>query len=324
MKRTNLSLGVFSAFAMLLMILDSKTALSGAQEGLALCLRTVIPSLFPFFVLSRMFMGALMGSELSFLRPLMHFCGIPAGGEALVLTGFLGGYPVGASAVADAYGRGEITPAQACRLLTFCSNAGPAFIFGMASALFPSAWMPWALWVVHIVSALLVSRIFPTHERGRITRKTVSTPTVSDAVAGSVRTMGIVCGWVVLFRIVIAFFSRWLSAFFPEKLLVLLYGFLELSNGCCALTAIESIPHRFLLCSAMLGFGGLCVLAQTASVTRGLGVRWYLLGKILQMMLSICLSSLLFFPNALLFLPIGVLGFVFFRKSSRFSVFAGV
>lgn len=324
MKRANLPLGVFSAFAMLLMILDSKTALLGAQEGLALCLRTVIPSLFPFFVLSRILTGALMGAELSFLRPLTRFCGIPVGGEALLLTGFLGGYPVGASALADAYGRGELTQAQACRLLTFCNNAGPAFVFGMASALFPSAWMPWMLWSIHIVSALIVSRLFPTLERGSITRRTENAPTLSGAVAGSVRTLGLVCGWVVLFRIVIAFFSRWFSAFFNENFLVLLYGMLELSNGCCTLTTVESIPLRFLFCSAMLGFGGLCVLAQTASVTKELGIRWYLLGKLLQMAISIYLSCLLFFPSMLLLLPVGLFCIVFSRKSSRFSARAGV
>ena len=43
---------VLPCAAMLALILDSKTALLGAQSGLDLCVRTVIPSLFPFFVIS--------------------------------------------------------------------------------------------------------------------------------------------------------------------------------------------------------------------------------------------------------------------------------
>ncbi len=324
MKRKHIPLGVFSAFAMLLMILDSKTALSGAQEGLSLCIRTVIPSLFPFFVLSSILTRSLMGTELTVLRPLSTFCRIPRGGEALILTGLLGGYPVGASAVADAYKNGQLSRAQANRMLAFCNNAGPAFLFGMASALFPSAWMPWALWAIHIVSALLVSRIFPAHHMSPIQLDVKKDATLSGAVITSVRTMATVCGWVILFRVVIAFFSRWFGAFLPKDALVLLSGFLELSNGCCALAEIGNISQRFIFCSAMLGFGGLCVYAQTSSVTNGLDLRWYLIGKLLQTGLSIALSSLLFYQNGWLTIALLLLIFVFFRKRSRFPAKAGV
>ena len=44
--------GIFSALGFLMLILDSKTAISGAADGVELCLRTVIPALFPFFVVS--------------------------------------------------------------------------------------------------------------------------------------------------------------------------------------------------------------------------------------------------------------------------------
>jgi hypothetical protein len=35
-----------------MLILDGSTALAGAREGVQMCLYTVIPALFPFFVLS--------------------------------------------------------------------------------------------------------------------------------------------------------------------------------------------------------------------------------------------------------------------------------
>ena len=40
------------SLGMLALILDGRTAIEGARQGIGLCLRTVIPSLFPFFVLS--------------------------------------------------------------------------------------------------------------------------------------------------------------------------------------------------------------------------------------------------------------------------------
>ena len=44
--------GIAAACAMLVMILDTRTAVISARDGVLLCLNTVIPSLFPFIVLS--------------------------------------------------------------------------------------------------------------------------------------------------------------------------------------------------------------------------------------------------------------------------------
>ena len=38
-----------ATFCLLILILNVDTAVKGAQEGLELCIQTIIPSLFPFF-----------------------------------------------------------------------------------------------------------------------------------------------------------------------------------------------------------------------------------------------------------------------------------
>ena len=76
MKNRNLYQGFAAGIGMLLLIFDSKTALEGARAGIDLCIRTVIPSLFPFFVLSMVLTGALMGTSLLWLRPIGALCGV--------------------------------------------------------------------------------------------------------------------------------------------------------------------------------------------------------------------------------------------------------
>ena len=49
---------------------------------------------------------------------------------------------------------------------------------------------------------------------------------------------------------------------------------------------------RFMLASVTLAFGGLCVVMQTYSVTGELGVGSYLKGKVLQVLFSAIISSL--------------------------------
>lgn len=282
MKNKRIRSGVGACIGMLLLILDGKTALEGARSGVDLCLKTVVPSLFPFFLLSILLTSACMGSALRIFRPMGKLMGIPKGAESILIAGFLGGYPVGAQSIACAFRSGQLTREDAQRMLGFCSNAGPAFLFGMVACLFPRRWMAWALWIIHIAGAVLTALVLPGKSPQETALTPGSLPSLSNALISAIRVMSAVCGWVVLFRVVIAFLNRWVLWILPVPARVAVTGLLELSNGCFELTAISEISLRFLLCSGMLAFGGVCVTMQTVSVTEGLSIRFYILGKLLQ------------------------------------------
>ncbi len=290
-RRTRLWTAAFSAAMLLALIVDARTALNGAREGIALCLQTVIASLFPFFVLSTLLIGALSGVNVPILRPIGKICGIPRGSEAILLTGFLGGYPVGAQAVCQAYRSGCISRQDAQRMLGFCSNAGPAFLFGMVAPQFPSLSCAWVLWGIHILSALIVAAALPQKSDRRVSLPRERPLTLSQSLERAVKTTALVCGWVVLFRILIAFLQRWVLWLLPQPLHIIVVGLLELSNGCCSLSALQGMGARFLASACFLSFGGLCVTMQTASVTAPLGLGIYLPCKGMQSKLSILLAS---------------------------------
>ena len=300
--------GIGASIGMLVLILDGKTALEGARQGIELCLRTVIPSLFPFFLLSVLLTSSLVGSSLPVLRPLGKLCGIPKGAESILVSGFLGGYPVGAQAIASACHAGQVQKKDAERMLAFCNDAGPAFLFGMVSSMFPYRWMAWVLWGIHIVSAVLVSLLIPGNSAKTVGTSSAKQATLSAALRSAITVMATVCGWVVLFRVVIAFLSRWVLWLLPTAAQVAITGLLELSNGCCELTAISDIDLRFILCSGILAFGGVCVTMQTVSVTNGLSLRYYFTGKLLQTVFSLVLSAAVVYD---VWLPCCLMIFVF-------------
>ena len=279
-----------SALALLVLILDSKTALSGAAAGLSLCLKTVIPSLFPFLFLCRILMQSLWGSTFPAAASVCRTLGIPAGGESLLIPALLGGYPVGAQAVADAFQEGRLTRQEAEHLLTFCSNAGPAFLFGMAGILFSGQTSLWALWCIQMLSSFLVGLWGkkPVQIRTIIPARSLN---LTEILKQTLKTMALICGWILLMRILIQFLQRWFFWYFPAPLQIILTGILELSNGCCDLSLIPTESARFLICSGFLSFGGICVLLQTASVLGELSLIPYLLGKIIQTMVSLMLSA---------------------------------
>lgn len=283
--------GICASIGILILILDGNTALIGAQAGIDLCIKTVIPSLFPFILLSILLTGYVSGATLPFLKPLGRICGIPNGAEAVLLVGFFGGYPTGAQAVSSAYLSGQIHKSDADRMLSFCNNAGPAFLFGMISSMFPEKRAIFFLWGIHIISAILTAALLPVPDsqfsKSSVPKKT----TMVQAMRTAVNVMATICGWVILFRVIIAFLDRWFLWMLPVVLQVVITGFLELSNGCCELSRIVDPQLRFLICSGILSMGGLCVTLQTSSVTQGLSMNTYLKGKAFQTVFSLLIST---------------------------------
>lgn len=290
-RRSNHLTSIAAAVGIALLILDSKTALVGAKEGVEMCIQTVIPSLFPFFLLSILLTTSLMGRQLKVLRPICRLCRIPEGGESILIAGFLGGYPVGAQCVSQAFEEGQLSSNDAKRLLGFCNNCGPAFLFGMASAVFGQWWIPWLLWLIQIVSAIAIGILIPGSPTP-CTASMLQSVSPVEALNRAVRIMAGVCGWVIMFRILISFSQRWFLWYLPTEYQVMFSGLLELSNGCIALYDIDNLSLRFILCSGFLAFGGLCVTMQTLSVTSlRLDKGLYFPGKVLQCCFSIALAS---------------------------------
>lgn len=293
MNKQNRYIATGAALGMLMLIFDGKTALTGAADGIQLCINTLIPSLFPFFVLSTLLIDALTGQALPFLRPVVAAFKIPKGAESLLAIGLLGGYPVGAQNIALLHNRGELTGAQAARLIVFCNNAGPAFIFGVLGAIFPGRTTAWLLWLVHILSALLVGLLLPGTLPERSVSQNPQKVRVTDALSRGIKVMSFVCGWVVLARMLLTLMENWLLWMLPLPMQVILTGILELSNGCVRLAELNCEGLQFLIAAAFLSLGGVCITLQTATVTQNISMKLYFPGKILQCCISIILSGLM-------------------------------
>lgn len=289
-----------ASVGMLALILDSKTALNAAQSAIDMCIKIVIPSLFPFFVLSDLLTSSAARESFPHFRPIGKLLDIPKGAESLLITGFLGGYPTGAKCVAQAYQDGQLSKGAAEHMLPLCSNAGPAFIFGIAGTLFPETWMIWAVWGIQILSTFTVGLLLPIVSTKNKSSAPTSWRNLSQSISSALHACAMVCGWIILFRIITLFAKRWFLFFLPEWSDILVTGVLELANGCLALGNIPSIELRFVLCSTFLSFGGVCVILQTVSVTKGLSIRWYLVGKLIQAGISLVMALTVILKNVLL------------------------
>lgn len=280
-----------AAAAMLVLILDSRSAAQAAAEAVEISIRTVIPNLFPFFLLSGYLTSSLRRSKFPEAIDRIFRCDAACG--AVITAGLLGGYPLGAKLAAAELENGTISKKQGDRLLSFCSQAGPSFLFGMVAGQFPSAKFGWMLWLIQIVSSISVAWALPKISEPN-SRPATAHKQENDPMFPALRAMGSVCGWVIVWNVILHFLDRWFLWMLPGWSRILITGLLELTSGCLRLCSVEPLFLRFLLAVIMLNFGGLCILMQTASLTRGLELKNYILGKFIQTLFAVAYTGLLF------------------------------
>lgn len=294
MKQVNRTLTCMVTFLMVAaLILDSKTAVTGAQNGLTLCFRTLIPSLFPLIFFTSLLRPQLTSQKDKYGRFLCRLFRIPSGSQSLLLTGLLGGYPVGAHSIGQAHQEGQLSDRTAGRMLVFCNASGPAFIFGVGCSLFQNPWVPWVLWFIHILSCMLTAQLLCPRNCEIGGCQTPSSVSIPEALRRSIRSMAEICGWVILLRVLINILDKWCFWFLSEVPRTICIGMLELSNGCLSLEGIQSQGLCFVLYAAFIGFGGFCVALQTFSAARTVRKDVYFPGKLLQCSISILLAGLL-------------------------------
>ena len=113
-----------------------EAAATGMRRGLSLCAERLVPTLFPFLVLSgtvaRTGLCDRLGTRLGGLT--RRLFGLPGVCAAGMLLGFVGGYPAGASVAANLTRDGRISREEGRRMLRCCVNAGPAFLIGTVGA----------------------------------------------------------------------------------------------------------------------------------------------------------------------------------------------
>ncbi len=283
-------IGAVLSFAALL-LLHPETASAAMEEGLLLCFRTVIPSLFPFFVvtslLTQLGFAALLQSVFSpLMEPLFKLrgaCALP------LLTGLLGGYPTGAKTVADLHREGIIFREEAELLLGFCCNCGPGFLMGFVGAgVLGGAALGARLYVIHAASAFLTGIILcrigpgkrPVLLPCRLPAAPLHLPRIfTGAVTGSLTSMLNICAYVVIFRTAAALLplpGAWL-------------GTLEMVSG---LAAISSGRQAFISAAAITAWSGFSVHCQTMAVTEDLSLKWYWPGKLIQTAIAAALAWL--------------------------------
>lgn len=305
------------------LVLFPEQSMDAGRQGLQLCTNVIIPSLFPFFVLSSLVielgMARYLGQALERLMwPLFRVGGV--GASALVL-GLVGGYPVGAQTAIRLYEKNLCSKEETQRLLAFCNNSGPAFILGVVGAgVFGSGTIGLLLYLSHAAACLCVGLLFRFYgKRTPCSPPSRSAPHFQTTRFSTALTSGIkssftsvlnICAFVLFFSVVIrllflcgimdavaGLLAILLSPLGFDRVLArqLLTGLLEVSSGVTSLSRSSGLPGQISMAAFMLGWAGLSVHCQVLSFLgdSGLSPGTYLAGKALHGALSAFFTMLL-------------------------------
>lgn len=302
--------------ALLSLVAASPLVVREASEGLRLCAELILPSLFPFFVVSsllaRLGFPRLLGAWLR--RPAELLFHVSGAGATALFIGLTGGYPLGAAYLAELTERGELSPREAGLLLGFCNNSGPAFLVGAIGAgVFDSLPAGLLLYAAHVLAALLTALLLRPREKpapavpeGPLPEPEPFSRALAEAVGGAVPAVLGVCGFVVVFTVFTGLLrangflepaEALLSAagLSPEGSRALLLGFWELGSGVGALRGLPLSPANLALAALLVGWGGLSVHFQSLAPFSELPVNCsrHLPGRLLSAGLGALLARLL-------------------------------
>jgi len=311
---------------MISMILFPKETYSAAERGLNMWWGIVFPSLLPFLVIGELlgsfgivaFLGVLLEP---IMRPIFR---VPGVGGFVMALGMVSGFPAGAKMTANLRKQEQLTKVEAERLVGFTNTANPLFIFGaIAIGFFHEPRIGIILAIAHYGGNLLVGFLMRFHGRNnhRTAQQIKTKVTLSsainamhqtrvretrafgkifaDAVSSAVQTLLMIGGFIIIFSVLnkILFeigstnlISQVLQLFLPDSLTnSIVAGFFEMTLGIqLASSAKAPMLLTMILVSVILGFAGLSIHAQVASILAETDISYkpFLLAKLLHATLA--------------------------------------
>ena len=276
---------------------DPYSVTSGVRDGLVLCGNTLVPSLFPFLVISdylvRSGLCNIIGEKLSSVTEKIFR--LPGCSACVIIMSQIGGFPVGAKMISQLFENRELSQKQAVRMMYFCVNSGPAFLIGaIGSTMLSSNTAGIILFAVQTITSLLIGfvmRFFgkDSAEEIKNIRIITDSSSVTDSVASATRAMLGTCSWVLVFSSISRFLLR-LTEF--NSVFNLLYTMSEVTSGC----AFACKRYPIFILSAILGWSGFAVHMQLMPYIKKIGmpIGDFLLSRVLSSIISLPVSWLLF------------------------------
>ncbi|SFJ02233.1 sporulation integral membrane protein YlbJ [Terrisporobacter glycolicus] len=323
-------------------IIFPNDSIEAATNGIHIWVNILMPSLLPFIIGANLIVSLRVVDIIgAIINPITQLVFNISGKSALVFAiSAVSGYPVGARLASDLRLKQDISQYEGQRLVSFCSTSGPLFIIGaVAVGMLKDASLGYVMLICHYLGAITVGLLFRRYgneKRGRsnITivnniKYIINTPekdgffiSFGNAVISGVNTLLAVGGFVIIFSVVFKILTLFnvidgissvvcfLLSFLgitKEVCSAFISGLFEITIGCNNIANITYIPEaiKASLCSFIIGFSGLSILAQCCSfiAKTDINTNIYIFNKFLHGTFA-ALYTFLLYPLSKNYLPV--------------------
>lgn len=267
-----------------------------AKEGLRLCFRVIVGSVFPFMILTDIITYTAKFENIYLLRCIFEKL-FKINGRAIsaFIIGIICGFPIGVKVASDLYKQGVISKEETERLIGFSNNTGPAFVIsgiglGMRNSISDGVILYFSMLLSAIISGILFGvGKSPTKSSSKEHHMDYS---LTKSVKNSAQNTVNICGFVVLFSVIIGILSIIIR---NELIYSLVIPFLEVSNCAKRLTLsnLFSKAQSLMLTSFAISFSGISVHMQAKSflLETDLSMKTYYQVKLTQGIISAILTG---------------------------------
>lgn len=302
---------IIYTIALVCVLVSPKKYMTATLDGLDLFVNNVFPSLFPFFILTRILSILGVGEVLSKVvaKPVSKLFGTSAVGGYIFIVSLLSGYPVGAKMVSEYVKSGEITFVESKRIIAFTSTSGPLFIIGTVGVeMMGDVKLGYVVLLSHIAGAFLNGLLYRGRDNSLVSidSEVVSDSFFNDALTSSVRAILQVGASIIFLNVlivalqdlkVIDFFSNVIFRFLGDakQSEAIAIGSIEITKGLKIFSTLENKKDIIVPIATIISFGGVSVMVQSMSFLKSIGIKasYYLLTKTSQAILTYAVSSIM-------------------------------
>lgn len=289
-------------FLFVLFMKNSHITFEYVKDGISICLNTLIPSLFPYLVLSDMVamlpITDMIGNVLK--RPMSRLFGISGAGACPLLLGLLCGFPIGAKSAVELYDKKKIRKTECEKLIAACSIPSISFTVNVVGRnVFGSATVGWIFWMCavssSVISGILNKFIYRKEQFTYLSKNDIvysntnakksSAGIFVGAVERSAKSTLLICSYVIFFSCLTGSIGLLFSRLDATNILNnIIGGFLELTCGVKASVSVNDLCLRAVMCGVFIGWSGISVHLQIFSICngRGLDLSGFTVMKLLQ------------------------------------------
>ena len=268
---------------------------SSVLNGARIAFFTVVPTLFPFMIISDFFTSLPMNNSGTFSNSFGRLFCKASSALNIFLLGSVCGFPLGVKCAVEKYKAGEIEKEECEELIGFVNNPSLAFVIsGVGLGMMGSARIGIFLYSIVLVSSLIVATIF-CHKGQKNKEHAVFFEQKFDLTL-SIKNSGLQC---ISISTYIIFFSALLglinSVTKSSRLTALVSPLFEIGNAATLLLRSEyfSDNFSFALLGFALGFSGFSVHLQAFSLLpKEISKRKYLIMKVAQGVICLILCAI--------------------------------